>query len=85
MNKPLPPGIKPSGITTAEQAIAELRSMQAQIIHGPNVFGDIADIIETLVIDSLIEGRPKESPPITDDEARWLATGLARMPDGSLQ
>lgn len=48
MSKQLPPGLRPSDITTAEQAIAELRGMQKQIIHGTNLFGDIADIIMEL-------------------------------------
>lgn len=38
----------PSNVTTPAEAVAELRTMQTQIIHGSNIFGDIADIIEAL-------------------------------------
>lgn len=31
-----------------DEAITELRSMQRQIIHGTNIFGDIADTIAAL-------------------------------------
>jgi len=33
---------------TTEEAINQLRQMQGQIVHGSNVFGDIADLIVTL-------------------------------------
>ena len=35
-------------IMTAQEAITKLRSMQSQIIHGSNVFGEIADRIELM-------------------------------------
>jgi septation ring formation regulator EzrA len=34
--------------TTTEKMIDDLRSMQKQIIHGKNTFGDIADRLDTL-------------------------------------
>lgn len=33
---------------SSEEAIAKLRQMQGQIIHGSNLFGDIADLIVRL-------------------------------------
>ena len=37
---------------TAQDAIAKLRQMQSQIVHGSNVFGDIADCIVALQADA---------------------------------
>jgi hypothetical protein len=37
-------------ITTPEQAIERLRELQSQIIHGPKVFGEIADVVEELLL-----------------------------------
>lgn len=40
------PSIKKSEVATVADALRELRNMQAQIIHGSRIFGDIADILE---------------------------------------
>lgn len=37
-------------ITTPTQAAIELRKMQAQIISGTKIFGEIADVLDALVM-----------------------------------
>lgn len=42
------PHLRPAGIETVKDALLQLREMQAQIIHGTNVFGEIADLMEAV-------------------------------------
>jgi hypothetical protein len=48
-NKPMP-CLSPQRprFMTPNESIQELRKMQSQIIHGSNIFGDIADVIENI-------------------------------------
>ena len=49
---------------TPEEAIARLDSMQAQIIHGKNTFGECADVIRRLQTRiKILESSEKEREP----------------------
>jgi len=56
-----------------DEAINKLRSMQSQIIHGTNVFGESADMIsqaEKLIVH--FGWTSAEDPSVLRDAEKWL-------------